>query len=208
MDHDVDLSWQLFVNELLGCFCDFFYLFCVMSAVNVRMLDKVFCFKQKTAYEMRISDWSSDVCSSDLLKFRREDTSSFSATVGGDFDIGASLLNIEAGYTRATKRDPHRTEWSFETDGFGGSYDTTGIFPRYSVDDVAYDAANFDFNEVDYENRHAVEILYQGRIDYRTPIAIGDDSTIKFGVKAPQRNKTNNEEVTVYDGFAGALALP
>src|SRR3546814_9449811 len=28
----------------------------------------VFCFKQKTAYEMRISDWSSDVCSSDLLQ--------------------------------------------------------------------------------------------------------------------------------------------
>src|SRR3546814_8946996 len=26
----------------------------------------VFLFKQKTAYEMRISDWSSDVCSSDL----------------------------------------------------------------------------------------------------------------------------------------------
>src|SRR3546814_13297178 len=26
----------------------------------------VFIFKQKTAYEMRISDWSSDVCSSDL----------------------------------------------------------------------------------------------------------------------------------------------
>src|SRR3546814_6940619 len=28
-----------------------------------------FC-KQKTAYEMRISDWSSDVCSSDLLRAR------------------------------------------------------------------------------------------------------------------------------------------
>src|SRR3546814_20973443 len=29
----------------------------------------IFCFfKQKTAYEMRISDWSSDVCSSDLLR--------------------------------------------------------------------------------------------------------------------------------------------
>src|SRR3546814_3386564 len=28
----------------------------------------VFFFKQKTAYEMRISDWSSDVCSSDLLE--------------------------------------------------------------------------------------------------------------------------------------------
>src|SRR3546814_6936762 len=28
-----------------------------------------FFFKQKTAYEMRISDWSSDVCSSDLLGY-------------------------------------------------------------------------------------------------------------------------------------------
>src|SRR3546814_18962172 len=32
------------------------------------MIDVLFFFfKQKTAYEMRISDWSSDVCSSDLL---------------------------------------------------------------------------------------------------------------------------------------------
>src|SRR3546814_5250889 len=30
------------------------------------MFGFVCCFKQKTAYEMRISDWSSDVCSSDL----------------------------------------------------------------------------------------------------------------------------------------------
>src|SRR3546814_6840690 len=28
-----------------------------------------FFFKQKTAYELRISDWSSDVCSSDLLDY-------------------------------------------------------------------------------------------------------------------------------------------
>src|SRR3546814_7015690 len=31
----------------------------------------IFFFKQKTAYEMRISDWSSDVCSSDLGRSRR-----------------------------------------------------------------------------------------------------------------------------------------
>src|SRR3546814_9179309 len=37
--------------------------------VCLRLFLRVFCFfffKQKTAYEMRISDWSSDVCSSDL----------------------------------------------------------------------------------------------------------------------------------------------
>src|SRR3546814_9791720 len=33
-----------------------------------------FVFKQKTAYEMRISDWSSDVCSSDLVQPVRVDS--------------------------------------------------------------------------------------------------------------------------------------
>src|SRR3546814_7950765 len=37
---------------------------CVLCCVFVFC---VFFFKQKTAYEMRISDWSSDVCSSDLV---------------------------------------------------------------------------------------------------------------------------------------------
>src|SRR3546814_17374559 len=31
-----------------------------------------FFFKQKTAYEMRISDWSSDVCSSDLRQLQED----------------------------------------------------------------------------------------------------------------------------------------
>src|SRR3546814_7062301 len=43
-------------------FCSFLLLFVVF----VHMLLVFFFFKQKTAYEMRISDWSSDVCSSDL----------------------------------------------------------------------------------------------------------------------------------------------
>src|SRR3546814_2873816 len=38
----------------------------VVSSV-VWCLFFVFVFKQKTAYEVRISDWSSDVCSSDLV---------------------------------------------------------------------------------------------------------------------------------------------
>src|SRR3546814_4486879 len=37
-------------------------------------LVEFFFFKQKTAYEMRISDWSSDVCSSDLQLFLEQIT--------------------------------------------------------------------------------------------------------------------------------------
>src|SRR3546814_4378942 len=40
-----------------------------MCCVIISYMCVFFFFKQKTAYEMRISDWSSDVCSSDLVAF-------------------------------------------------------------------------------------------------------------------------------------------
>src|SRR3546814_1019240 len=43
------------------------YFSCYFRVIlSSRLLSSFFFFKQKTAYEMRISDWSSDVCSSDL----------------------------------------------------------------------------------------------------------------------------------------------
>src|SRR3546814_4535164 len=42
-----------------------------------------FFFKQKTAYEMRISDWSSDVCSSDLLARSGADVAAVVSFHGG-----------------------------------------------------------------------------------------------------------------------------
>src|SRR3546814_7410816 len=46
----------------MHCFILFIIAICSIKC----HLYSVFFFKQKTAYEMRISDWSSDVCSSDL----------------------------------------------------------------------------------------------------------------------------------------------
>src|SRR3546814_5199322 len=45
-----------------------------MCSVRGYALFFFFFFKQKTAYEMRISDWSSDVCSSDLELFKSQET--------------------------------------------------------------------------------------------------------------------------------------
>src|SRR3546814_9669834 len=65
-----------------------------------------FCFKQKTAYEMRISDWSSDVCSSDLDRERHVLQILF-ALRRGDHDVavvvGVGLL-CERGPRRAQDR--------------------------------------------------------------------------------------------------------
>src|SRR3546814_16370940 len=45
----------------------------LLSSVHIVTVGNhsIFFFKQKTAYEMRISDWSSDVCSSDLAAAQR-----------------------------------------------------------------------------------------------------------------------------------------
>src|SRR3546814_4523650 len=54
----------------------------------VFIVEYVFFFKQKTAYDMRISDWSSDVCSSDLLLSRVAESLAFAQR----------LVDTNAGY--------------------------------------------------------------------------------------------------------------
>src|SRR3546814_14097729 len=60
------------------------------------MWSLLFFFKQKTAYEMRISDWSSDVCSSDLNEINSR---TLSEVVSGDRSevIERQLDNINVG---------------------------------------------------------------------------------------------------------------
>src|SRR3546814_11701898 len=53
----------------------------------------VFFFKQKSAYEMRISDWSSDVCSSDLLLGRR--TAALIAVSESEADLVRGLRLVD-----------------------------------------------------------------------------------------------------------------
>src|SRR3546814_10156355 len=68
----------------------------------------VFFFKQKTAYEMRISDWSSDVCSSDLSIFLVDATStglerSDFRTIDGGY-ASHIILNEEIGRASCRER--------------------------------------------------------------------------------------------------------
>src|SRR3546814_5772093 len=53
----------------------------------------VFFFKQKTAYEMRISDWSSDVCSSDLIGDRLHFQNMQAAEIGDLFESESGVVD-------------------------------------------------------------------------------------------------------------------
>src|SRR3546814_5490855 len=75
-----------------------------------------FFFKQKTAYEMRISDWSSDVCSSDLLdqvvvadlKGGSNDVLTYSSAAAG-VDGSIRTRNAEA---QVNVRYEHQFSWN------------------------------------------------------------------------------------------------
>ena len=62
-------------------------------------------------------------------------------------------------------------------------YDLSGSIPLYQSDAAAFDPSNYQFDETSYVHRRAREDLYQARADFRTPIGIGDDSTIQVGAK-------------------------
>src|SRR3546814_6582964 len=61
-----------------------------------------FFFKQKTAYEMRISDWSSDVCSSDLPAGSARGC----PTPGGRRRVRLAKHALPAGVKRSDARNP------------------------------------------------------------------------------------------------------
>src|SRR3546814_2193572 len=66
----------------------------IVNVVTLLCVDSFFFFKQKTAYEMRISDWSSDVCSSDLKQLSQLDDRMLA-------DIGINrgdILNVVQGW--------------------------------------------------------------------------------------------------------------
>src|SRR3546814_10150880 len=76
-----------------------------------------FFFKQKTAYEMRISDWSSDVCSSDLVavvlaegKVRVEEVEK--AGNGTDMTPGRQLVITDRRWTMSNVDVKKETGWT------------------------------------------------------------------------------------------------
>src|SRR3546814_133811 len=63
------------------------------------------CFKQKTAYELRISDWSSDVCSSDLDRANLKGANLEHATFNSSSLRGANLQEVNFADARLSNTD-------------------------------------------------------------------------------------------------------
>src|SRR3546814_17041459 len=117
------------------------------------MLVLFFFFKQKTAYEMRISDWSSDVCSSDLTadtivleveRLRSRSIASRYMSITGKLradveKIGASVEGVGAHRAVAVRLLDGETIWA---------YPIVGIPTAEILTDVADKARRADQPEI------------------------------------------------------------
>src|SRR3546814_15588696 len=113
----------------------------------------VFCFKQKTAYEMRISDWSSDVCSSDLhnpdakhwFSGAMLETTAFrnSSLQGAYFIVAARAIGLDvgpmSGFDNARADETFFAGTSIKSNfiatfGYGAPESILGSLPRLGFD--------------------------------------------------------------------------
>jgi len=137
-----------------------------------------------------------------LVRHREEDDNTKSITLGGDFNIGGGQLSMSGGWTRATKIDPIRSEYTFAGPTVSATYDGStypySLLPSGEDAGVFNDPGAFKFSKLKAETRKTYEQIWQGRIDYSHPIPIGDDSDIRVGFKYLDRHKDDNHDLISY----------
>ncbi|MCI4588925.1 TonB-dependent receptor [Sphingobium sp. BYY-5] len=156
---------------------------------------------------LAITDYASDPLAGTatmLIRRREENDNTKSATLGGEFDVAGGKLEMSGGWTKAVKEDPLRSEFTFTSkkgsvaiDYDASTYPYT-LVPTGSSAGLFTTPSLFTLSKYNLEQRYAYEQLWQGRADYEHPIAIGDDSAIKVGVKYLDRHKSNDQNKTDY----------
>src|SRR3546814_17423397 len=110
-----------------------------------------FFFKQKTAYEMRISDWSSDVCSSDLDHRNEPQKKEV------DRHIDAWPARRCANQKATTPARRHKTAASTRRETFGPTDETVGLTgpANRMIDPPQLEMDGGDMDEDEQRGRHA-----------------------------------------------------
>src|SRR3546814_10161579 len=155
-----------------------------------------FFFKQKTAYEMRISDWSSDVCSSDLLA-----ALVFAAlTVTGILDLRQTRHAIRRNYPVIGNLRfffesirPEMRQYFFEDDTTSLPFSRVARSLVYQRAKRQIDKRPFGTQGDDYQSgyewiNHSMEPVPPETSDFRVPVG-GPDCTKPYSLSALHRTE-------------------
>src|SRR3546814_5856967 len=123
-----------------------------------------FFFKQKTAYEMRISDWSSDVCSSDL------EAGELAASAGYTYQSRVSFQDANLGSALAFQKGYSLLDARLGLNRIGGTNINASVFAK-NITNEAYAVERQDLVSA---------FGFAGTI-YNDPRTYGLEISYKFG---------------------------
>ena len=144
-----------------------------------------------------------------LISTRIEKQSIRTSTLGGEFVLGEWLLDAAVTIGEGEQDTPLDREWSFEAgDTFPMTYDTSELFFTVDAGPGFHDPTIYEFNEYLRGGQLVVEDVNVLQLDLEREIEIGDNPiAVKFGAKRTEREKTSDQNMTVYDGFGDDLTL-
>src|SRR3546814_681948 len=129
----------------------------------------IFFFKQKTAYEMRISDWSSDVCSSDLERGRElgeqagadaDDDGQHQHLDARCYDIAQHLFGEEGGLVEQSEGQQHEAGQRHQVELDQGDEELHRQDEEGDEDDNPGDEQHRDLDEVGKEAAESHQIAH------------------------------------------------
>jgi TonB-dependent receptor len=142
-----------------------------------------------------------------LVRHREEDDNTKSVTLGGDFNVGGGKLSMSGGWTRAEKVDPIRSEFTFTGPAVTATYDPSTypytLVPNSANAGIFSDPTKFVQSKLKAEHRFTFERIWQGRVDYSHPLALGTDSSFQIGFKYLDRHKNDDHDLISYKSAKG-----
>jgi len=155
-------------------------------------------------------------------KDRLETQEIWAISAGGQFRMDAWTIDTAIGYSKGNEKEPGRIDAdfrrTFNEDGsepffdlsldYGNNLRPTAVFNNQQTRDLVLDASQYEFDGLVLEDNFTEEeeISFQADFAYDTEFG-GNPAQIKFGGKVRLRDKVNDGQARVYDGFADNLTL-
>jgi TonB-dependent receptor len=144
-----------------------------------------------------------------LISERLEKQSIQTSSLGGEFIMGDWVFDASITYGEAEQDTPSDREWSFEmSETMPMTYDTSDLFFTVDAGPGFHNPDIYEFNEYLRGGQNVLEEVNAFQLDLERDLSIGERAvTLKFGAKQVSRDKTSNQDMDVFDGFADDLFL-
>lgn len=144
-----------------------------------------------------------------VVSQRLEKQSIRTSSLGGEFLLGDWLLEASGTLGKAKQDTPYDREWVFELgEELPMTYDTSETFFTVDAGPIFDDPDQYEFDEYGRGGQIIIEDVTAFQIDLEKDLNIGDTATtLKFGAKQVDRDKTSDQDLVVYDGFTDDFTL-